>query len=288
MIFFVLSGRVIHISEYQKARKTWEFYRVRLWRIYPPLIAMLLLTTLMKFFGLIENKINFAELIGTLLSIQDIASLKPGVIANPYLSNDPLWSLSYEMFFYFSYIPIRNIMLKNLNRTYNLIAIWSFTGLISYLYFPNHFSLVSSYLIAWWIGYFSFTTIIVKPYFRQFFIVLLLDIMVLLIYTYFHANYSVGVFPGLLARHFTFLMFLLLILRNKSLKMVISKILLKLNSLKALTSLSYGLYISHFPILILWKSENFFDYFFKIPLMFLISYIIESTKYNPLYRLKKG
>ena len=76
MIFFVLSGRVIHISEYQKARKTWEFYRVRLWRIYPPLIAMLLLTTLMKFFGLIENKINFAELIGTLLSIQDIASLK--------------------------------------------------------------------------------------------------------------------------------------------------------------------------------------------------------------------
>lgn len=288
IIFFLLSGRVIRISEKQRSRKMSEFYLARLWRIYPPLLAIMGIETAMKWIGLIDNKINLSELLATLFSVQDIDSLKPGVIANPYLGNDPLWSLSYEMFFYFSYIPLRSLFRANKQISYFAISAISFSGIASYLYFPNHLSLVSAYLIAWWIGYVSVSDDNKFEYFRPFCIAIICILMCLIGYSYSQSDFTFGHSPGLLVRHFLFVLILMICMRIDRLKSKISRVLIKMKVLQQTTSLSYGLYISHFPILILWKSQSLFEYIYKIPLCLITSYFIESTKFNPIYKLERN
>lgn len=152
IIFFLLSGRVISISEKKSRKNASCFYLARLKRIYPPLILTLVITLIMYQLNLIKATCSISSLLGTLFAMQDLSSLKPGVITDPFLGNAPLWSLSYEIYFYFSYPLIRAASEKYKNIAAHLVPSISCVGISTYLLIPNHFSLVNAYMIIWWIG----------------------------------------------------------------------------------------------------------------------------------------
>jgi len=101
IVFFLLSGVVIFANEHTRADHLPSYALRRLRRIYPPLLCALLVSTLVAIDNAtLTRSFHWTELAGTLLSLQDLPDLKPGVIVAPYLDNDPLWSLSYEVAFY--------------------------------------------------------------------------------------------------------------------------------------------------------------------------------------------
>ena len=283
LIFFLLSGRVIKMSEAEGTSSTKEFYLKRINRIYPPLLLALAISTLLHLRGAIPTPFRISELIGTLFSLQDISSLKPGVISNPYLGNAPLWSLSYEMFFYAMYPIIRNIGIHN-RRLYNLTPILiSVSGMTTYLIYPNHLSLVAGYLVVWWIG-FRYTELWMQPKDVRFLLIgILIIFSILYLYCLNHGFGGFGIFPGLFLRHFAFVLFLSLFSKLSKFRKLVSSFLDLTKPLSKLANISYGIYILHFPFLIQWPSRTDSELTFHIFLCFISAYLIESKKWNPLY-----
>ena len=93
--FFVLSGFLVGgraIERIVSERFVLTDYLVdRCSRIFPPLVAAQLLTTLVAMYAGIP--VNFLHFLGNLLSLQP-------VVVPPYAGNAPLWSLAYEVWFY--------------------------------------------------------------------------------------------------------------------------------------------------------------------------------------------
>jgi peptidoglycan/LPS O-acetylase OafA/YrhL len=153
LIFFLLSGFVIFANERIRALHPYGYFWRRLRRIYPALLVALIVSTLVAYDnGDLARRFNFSQLIGTLLNLQDTSGLKPGVIVDPYLGNDPLWSLSYEMFFYLIFPPVlmawtRWPKLSNLIIGFSCCLLYA-----SFSAFPNHFFLVGAYFLVWWSG----------------------------------------------------------------------------------------------------------------------------------------
>ena len=113
MVFFLLSGFVIFANERTRATRPAGYYLRRLRRIYPALVAALLVSTLIAVDnGTFFSMFSYKDLLGTLASLQDIASLKPGVIVDPYLQNFSLWSLSYEVAFYLAFPLVLRFWLR--------------------------------------------------------------------------------------------------------------------------------------------------------------------------------
>lgn len=105
IIFFFLSGFVIQYSyENGKDKSTKIFIIKRLLRIYIPLFLVFITNILLlKSYNQIFA-FDWKTLIGNILMVQDAGSLKPNVLCEPFLGNTPLWSLSYEWWFYILYI----------------------------------------------------------------------------------------------------------------------------------------------------------------------------------------
>jgi peptidoglycan/LPS O-acetylase OafA/YrhL len=75
----------------------------------------------------------------------------PGNIVNPFMGNQPLWSLSYEWTFYLIF-PLIYPFIKNKEGRVHYIGIFSLLSLIAYLIFPNHLLFVFAYFFIWWTG----------------------------------------------------------------------------------------------------------------------------------------
>ena len=99
MLFFLLSGYVIALSLIKKDYSFSEYFKHRFLRIYPILLFVMIVSIILKFLNNDLN-IDFYSFIINLLMLQDIGSLKPGTFAEPFLGNSPLWSLTYEWWFY--------------------------------------------------------------------------------------------------------------------------------------------------------------------------------------------
>lgn len=153
LIFFLLSGFVIFANEHERARHPRGYYLRRLRRIYPPLLcAMILSTAVAMANGDFHARFHWSELWGTLLSVQDIAFLKPGVIVDPYLGNAPLWSLSYEVAFY---LVFPAVLLLWRNARWAASHVVGTVCCVLYIWFalePSHFALVGAYFLVWWCG----------------------------------------------------------------------------------------------------------------------------------------
>lgn len=117
IIFFVLSGYFISNSILDARRKgiwRWESYSVsRLTRLYVVLIPALLLTSAWDQFGMrlfgsanIYGGANQAVVVGGILNRSGVntclgnALFLQGIACVPFGSNGPLWSLSYEFWYY--------------------------------------------------------------------------------------------------------------------------------------------------------------------------------------------
>jgi len=153
IVFFLLSGFVIFANERDRLVPPGGYYLRRFRRIYPPLIVAMLVSTLIYLDdGLFLETFKWRDLIGTLLMVQDISSIKPGVIVDPYLVNGPLWSLSYEMPFYLAFPFAARALARWPNGTHHAIGLLCILSYAVYMLAPNHWTLVAAYFLIWWIG----------------------------------------------------------------------------------------------------------------------------------------
>jgi peptidoglycan/LPS O-acetylase OafA/YrhL len=151
MLFFLLSGFVIFYSTELHKDKTFRTYFVRRWRrIYPILFLALILAFLATSQHVVRNASFFGELFGNVLMFQDEKTLKPGVFVGTFLGNTPLWSLSYEWWFYMMFYTVWKFVAPA--RQLILVAVLSAIGFVSFVSFPNQVSLFLTYFIIWWAG----------------------------------------------------------------------------------------------------------------------------------------
>jgi len=151
ILFFILSGIVIGYSHERSKDKTFKLYFLkRFLRIYIPLLLVFITNYIIIS---ISQKglyvINIQNFIGNLFMLQDMKSIKPNVIVTPFLSNLPLWSLSYEWWFYMIYYFVYSYLKKNKSIFVYVLSIIS--GL-TYLIYPNFLNRELMYLVIWWTG----------------------------------------------------------------------------------------------------------------------------------------
>ncbi|MGK7940204.1 MAG: acyltransferase family protein [Crocosphaera sp.] len=291
MLFFLLSGFVIYTSVHSKPDISFRYYFIRRFRrIYFPFIIVLILSVVLAILNQrFLKEFSWTELIGNLFMLQDF-SAKPGVLFRPFLRNYPLWSLSYEWWFYLLFFPLyKSIFFQRPNRIYWVFII-SFISYVIYIIYPNAIALYLGYFIIWWCGVeaaeiyartqrFSFRTI--KPILIcLFFMSMISFIPVILTNTI-----QLGYYPFLNFRHFAsaFLAILGGLIWYLYKLRYFNNILGIFNKI---APISYGLYIFHYPILTQLKLSNYipniwFNYSLKILLILGISYVVE-IKLQPI------
>ncbi len=153
LIFFLLSGFVIcysHGSRQADARgfRTYLIKRGR--RIYPIFVISLLVAYAIQCIGA-RNFVpmDFRSLIGNLFMLQDHPD-KPGVFLLPYKDNMPLWSLSYEWWFYMLFYPINRWVPVD-KQKFLVFGLCAF-GLVASLFMPNSLLNFLVFFVVWWVG----------------------------------------------------------------------------------------------------------------------------------------
>ncbi len=153
MLFFIISGFVIFHSTHHHANKSFRSYFLRrLKRIYPIFLFALLVSYLsVRLTGSIPADWRIGSgFLGNVMMFQDFGTGKPGVVVDPFCGNLPLWSLSYEWWFYMMFYPIYSYVSPRFQQT--LVFVLSLIGVVSYWCFPNQVSLFLMYFILWWSG----------------------------------------------------------------------------------------------------------------------------------------
>lgn len=293
ILFFVLSGFVIEYSYTNGKDKSFKTYFFkRFLRIYIPLLFVFLANFLILY---ISNNVKFdwMVLLGNIFMLQDSIFLKPNVITSTFLDNAPLWSLSYEWWFYMLYFPLI-VFFKN--KSSSIVYIVGILSALSYIMFPNFFNRELMYFTIWWSGveiarlYMQEETINVKN--LKNIILVLFGINVILGFNVYISKTisTVGVHPILELRHFGFaLMAIFSALIWKKLKWVGFSSTLGIFSY--LAPISYGIYISHYFLIsnatylnniILNDSLRFVIY---ILICLGFSYLIERILYVKINRI---
>lgn len=152
--FFLLSGFVIHYSwSLSSDRRFRAYFLKRFTRLYVPLLVVLPLTWLIS--SWLQGKWllpDFPNLAGNLLMLQDLKDeTRPGALVEPYMGNLPLWSLSYEWWFYMLYFPLMTWVKDASWRTMLVFGI-SIAAAIAYTLEPLYVLRVLMYFSIWWAG----------------------------------------------------------------------------------------------------------------------------------------
>ena len=153
ILFFLLSGFVINYSFVKGKDKTFRTYFFkRATRIYIPLLIVMALGYAMECYGAGEIvNAHPRELLLNLMMLQDISDLKPNVVVDPYMHNSPLWSLSYEWWFYMVYFQVQKHVASDRGKD-GLVMGLSIVSAIIYLYFPVFVPRLLMYMSIWWLG----------------------------------------------------------------------------------------------------------------------------------------
>lgn len=301
VLFFLVSGFSIYLSFSNHREITFrEFLFKRFRRIYIPFFITILISILVYYLnGNLGSKFSVSELLGNLLMLQDNSELKPGTIVEPFLENLPLWSLSYEWWFYILFFPAAQLLFnwKNVkNRSY-LILIFSACSYIYYLSSPNHFILLCSYFVIWWSGlelglvYLSYRRLPLKQIKPILISLFLMSILAAFPVFFSAEEIQLGVYPFLVFRHyFIALNFTLLgIVWCKNNWLYFDKIL---GVFSRIAPISYSLYLIHYPILIRWNLTSYIPNFWlesalKFALIIGLSYLIDVKLQPSIEKLIK-
>lgn len=260
IVFFLLSGFVIFANERTRVRQFGGYYVRRLRRIYPPILAAMLVSTLLWAVGLIHVRPGLVPAVSTLLSVQDISGLKPGVISDPYLHNDPLWSLSYEVFFYLVFPLVMVAWRRSERLTRAVIPVVCVLAYIGYLVMPNHLALVGAYFLLWWAGamaahvYARTGTGPVPGFLIDRLLIELAGLAALTVTAIAGVvvigSRGVGFFPFLMVRHFAVALLLVVLALTPARRALVRVAAIAARPVVFTASLSYGLYVLHYPVLI--------------------------------------
>jgi len=257
LVFFLLSGFVIFANERARALHPRGYFLRRLRRIYPALIVAMIISMAVA----IDNRTLLADfrwnqLVGTLLSLQDVSLLKPGVIADPYLQNDPLWSLSYEVAFYLVFPLVLRQWVRRPALTNHAVGLVCCVAYASYVAWPNHWSLVTAYFLVWWCG-----AMAADAYFRGGadvramaapFAWLLALCGLAAAATWLVGFRGLGLYPFLPLRHFLVAAAMLAALFSPLGRRIASVCAWWARPAAYVASISYGLYVLHYPLLVQW------------------------------------
>jgi len=166
LFFFLLSGFSIHYSSMDRSlgniKGVIKFYYSRIRRIYPIYIIAILITLLLLFISANYYPSYFNEeiedtslniVIYNLLFLSDRHYVE-GILASALPTNAPLWSLSYEVLYYFLYplfwyISVRYGKMITLTGT---VLISSICILYANLHAHNHLVNVLSLYVIWSFG----------------------------------------------------------------------------------------------------------------------------------------
>jgi peptidoglycan/LPS O-acetylase OafA/YrhL len=153
ILFFLLSGFVINFSFAKSKDKSFgTYFFKRATRIYIPLLIVMALGYLMECLdaGAVVDA-HSRELVLNLLMLQDISSLKPNVVVDPYMHNSPLWSLSYEWWFYMLYFQVKRHASPDRQKDLFVLGL-SIASAGVYVYFPEFVPRLLMYMSIWWLG----------------------------------------------------------------------------------------------------------------------------------------
>ncbi|MBD2297293.1 acyltransferase [Nostoc sp. FACHB-190] len=150
IVFFLLSGTVIRLSMDAKPKSKLEFIQKRVARILPLYVVAIILTILITLIA--RNVPSLSIVIGNLLFLQTLQ----GYICPTIWANMPLWSLSFEVFFYLIYAITIGKHQQKLLLMWFIISI--FTIIIQWL-FPlsglfGHLTIMFAYSSIWLLGYY--------------------------------------------------------------------------------------------------------------------------------------
>ncbi len=289
ILFFLLSGFVIYLSVYNKPNLTFKAYFMkRFVRIYPILLVSFLISILIALsnnysFTLNDLK-NFA---GNLFMLQDTDN-KPGTFMLPFLDNSPLWSLSYEWWFYMLFFPLLFLRkkIKSIKFIYIIQAI-SIVGWLLYLMFPNHIFLILAYFIIWWAGiecariYIrerKFNLNNISPILLALLIMVILSaIPIVTQYIKGSRNFSQIMYPILSFRHYLFSIIILFLgLCWWHFNLIYFDTFF--GWFAKLSPISYAIYIIHFPFIFLklhFIENPYLALIIKLVLVFSLAYFLE-------------
>jgi len=293
MLFFLVSGFVIYYSMSKKSELSFsKYFKLRFKRIYFVLIFALIISYLCACVraGKMIN-VEIYDLVLNLFNVQDMAR-HPGHIVSGYMQNDPLWSLTYEWWFYMIFFPI-NKYVKEQSQNILVFGL-SIFGILSYWIYPNMVSIVFWYFILWWWG-----VVIAKVFVHkkaqyslknlQYIPITFACFMVLMgAMNYFYSeDIQFSLHPFIQLRHFiyTFSIFAFgwFWYRYK---------LIGFNSLimpfARLAPISYAIYVIHYPIIFKMRNSVFdhvwVHYVIFTIISFILAYLIEKILYNAFNR----
>lgn len=304
LVFFLLSGFVIYLSFHNNGNITFYHYIKKRWlRIFPITLVSFIISMVV---AIINNDkfhtSDVVDLFGNFLMLQDLGS-NPGIIVLTFLKNYPLWSLSYEWWFYVIFHPF--ILLVNEHKIKNsiyYILLFSIFGWILNLVYPNHLFLIMTYFLLWWCGVESARIYTKKLAFS------LIDMLPILLCLFVMSSIlAIPIISGVFFNHktlaevnsitpysthlhyygSTFIVIILgIIWWNFGLKYFDSIF----DRFKTFAPISFAMYIIHYPIL--WLNISIFDnlYFtiiFKLILIFLLSYLLKIKLQPVIYGLFK-
>ncbi|MBW8466730.1 MAG: acyltransferase [Thiobacillus sp.] len=153
IIFFLLSGFVISQASSKRRPSIMAYLSARAKRIYPIFCTALLvayISACVQASKLVP--IDFSALLGNLAMLQDSSALKPGVWFDTYYSNSPLWSLSYEWWFYMLYAVIGIRSSYSERSQFTIVTFVSIACAILYCLHPAQPLLYGAYAAIWWSG----------------------------------------------------------------------------------------------------------------------------------------
>ena len=298
ILFFLLSGFVINYAFETGKDKTFRSYFLkRFSRIYLPLTLIMLLGYLIvcaRAGNFVDPELSNLGL--NLLMLQDIGSLKPNTIVEPYLHNAPLWSLSYEWWFYMLFFPVCTYF-KTEKAQSDFVFGLAIISAVAYVIHPNFVFRLLMYVGIWWAGvylsrhYLRGLPMDFKALKRPILCLLAVCLILfakVLAFISSGENASIGISPFLELRHVAF-----------ALSMIIAAILWNkygwvgfnytLKPFAKLAPISYVIYISHYYLVtdasyLSFIGNDYLEWLGYLVCLLVFSYTLEVILYPLLQR----
>ena len=296
ILFFLLSGFVINYSHRLGSDKTFRrYFQNRFYRIYIPLFFAFIISYLSFSYnaGSLQN-IDIKTLLGNVFMLQDWEFARPNAIVDSYMNNGPLWSLSYEWWFYMLYFPIFNLKLSIASRD-RLVFCASIAFAVLYLFQPQYFVRVGMYLAIWWVGVRladAYLDGVINEYRRHVLPVCTLAAIVLVLGVNVYlqraegAVLTLGRYPLIELRHFIFACFAVMS------ALVINRISwvpfdFVTRPFLVFAPISYALYIVHVPLArngqyLGFLNNPYMEWVGYVGVSLMVSYVIELYLYPRL------
>ncbi|MFC1452093.1 acyltransferase family protein [Verrucomicrobiota bacterium] len=259
--FFLLSGFVIHYSSIRAQAQPRPFHCRRFLvrrfvRIYPIFIVSLLVAYVIRTYNPDwPPDTRVSQLLGNLCMLQDVALLRPNTWVNPYCGNLPLWSLSYEWWFYVLYMVMMRF--SHASSRFKISAVLSLTGCVTYVVFPFQGNRFLMYFALWWAGaeiaeLYTAGESCSSARFRRTAVLLTTMLAVLIVnclwrVRFGHTPFFLGRYPFLEVRHFAAAL-LLLLLGAVWARHCFRGFRRLFSAFAAIAPFSYALYVFHYPI----------------------------------------